>query len=58
VLTWRGGSPAPGSPAAQLTLGFVGLANVTFIHAENQSQPDLAAAGKAVAIEKIEAALV
>jgi len=67
VLTSRGGSYASGSPAAQfdfqepylkLTLGFVGLTDVTFIHAENQGQQGLAAAGKAAAIEKIGAALV
>ena len=67
MVTSRGGSYSPESPAAQfdfqepylkLTLGFVGLTNVTFIHAENQGQPDLAAAGKAAAVEKIAAALV
>ena len=67
VLTSRGGSYAPGSPAAQFdfqepylkfVLGFIGLTDVTFIHAENQGQTDLAAAGKAAAIERIEAALV
>jgi FMN-dependent NADH-azoreductase len=67
VLTSRGGSYTPGTPQAQfdfqepylkLVLGFVGLTDVTFIHAENQGRPDLAAAGKAAAIEKIEAALV
>jgi FMN-dependent NADH-azoreductase len=67
VLTSRGGSYAPGTPLAQydfqepylkLVLGFVGLTDVAFIHAENQGRPDLAAAGKAAAIEKIEAARV
>ena len=67
VLTSRGGAYAPGTPFAELdfqepylrrVLGFIGLTNVTFIHAENQGKPNLATASKAAAIEKIEAALV
>jgi FMN-dependent NADH-azoreductase len=67
VLTSRGGSYAPGTPLAELdfqepylrrVLGFIGLTDLTFIHAENQGRADLAAAGKAAAIEKIAAALV
>lgn len=66
VVTSRGGAYAPGTPAAQFDfqepylkqiLGFIGLTDVTFIHAENQGRPDLAAAGKAVAAEKIAAVL-
>ena len=62
VITSRGGAYAPGTPYAQFDfqepylrhiLAFIGLSDVTFIHAENQSKPDLAAAGKASAIEKI-----
>jgi FMN-dependent NADH-azoreductase len=67
VLTSRGGSYAAGTPLAQFdfqepylrfVLGFIGLTDLTFIHAENQSRPDLATAAKAAAIERIEAALV
>ncbi len=48
VLTSRGGSFRPGSPTAQFDhqepylrhiLGFIGLTDVTFIHAENQKRP-------------------
>jgi FMN-dependent NADH-azoreductase len=67
VVTSRGGSYTPGTPLAEFdfqepylrrVLGFIGLVDVTFIHAENQGRADLAAAGKAAAIEKITAALV
>jgi len=67
VLTSRGGAYTAGTPLAEFdfqepylrkVLGFVGLTDVTFIHAENQARPELAAAAKAAAIEKIEAALV
>jgi FMN-dependent NADH-azoreductase len=67
VLTSRGGAYKPGTALAEFDfqepylrklLGFVGLSDVKFIHAENQGQPALAAAAKAEAIEKIEAALV
>jgi FMN-dependent NADH-azoreductase len=63
VLTSRGGAYTPGTAYAELDfqepylrrlLGFIGLTEVTFIHAENQAKPDLAAA----AIKKIEAALL
>jgi len=66
VLTSRGGAYAPGTPFADFDfqepylrrlLGFVGLTDVTFIHAENQGRPALAAASKAAAIERIEATL-
>jgi len=66
VLTSRGGAYTPGTPLAELdfqepylrrVLGFIGLTDVTFIHAENQGKPDLAPAAKAAAIQKIEAAL-
>src|SRR5215813_5083818 len=67
VLTSRGGAYTPGTPFADFdfqepylrrVLGFVGLDDVTFIHAENQGKPELAAASKAAAKEQIEAALV
>jgi FMN-dependent NADH-azoreductase len=67
VVTSRAGAYAPGTPYAQLDfqepylrhiLAFIGLTDVTFIHAENQSKPDLAAAAKAAAVQKIEAAAV
>ena len=66
VLTSRGGAYTPGTPLAEFDfqepylrrlLGFVGLTDVTFIHAENQGRPALAAAAKAAAIESIEQAL-
>jgi FMN-dependent NADH-azoreductase len=66
VLTSRGGAYTPGTPLAEYDfqepylrrlLAFVGLTDVTFIHAENQGKPALAAASKAAAIERIEAAL-
>jgi FMN-dependent NADH-azoreductase len=64
VFTSRGGAYDPGTPAAQFDfqepylrhiLGFIGLTDITFIHAENQGRPDLAASAKAAAVEKIEA---
>jgi FMN-dependent NADH-azoreductase len=67
VLTSRGGAYRPGTPLAEFdfqepylrrVLAFIGLSDVTFIHAENQGRPELAGKGKAAAIEKIEAALV
>src|ERR1700691_1629081 len=51
VLTSRGGSFRPGRPTAQYDhqepylrhiLGFIGLTDITFIHAENQKRGDLA----------------
>jgi FMN-dependent NADH-azoreductase len=67
VITSRGGAYPQGTPWAQFDfqepylrhiLAFIGLTDVEFIHAENQSRPDLAAAGKATAIGKIEALAV
>ena len=67
VLTSRGGAYTPGTPLARLDfqepylrqlLGFLGLTDVSFIHAENQSRPELAAAAKAAAMQRIEAALL
>src|SRR5215467_15053220 len=66
VLTSRGAAYTPGTPFAEFDfqepylkrlLAFVGLTEVTFIHAENQGKPALAAAAKAAAIERIEQAL-
>jgi FMN-dependent NADH-azoreductase len=66
VFTSRGGSYEPGTPAAQFdfqepylrhVLAFIGLTDVTFIHAENQSKPELAPAAKAAAMQKIEDAV-
>jgi FMN-dependent NADH-azoreductase len=66
VLTSRGGAYTPGTPNAQFdfqepylrhVLAFIGLTDVTFIHADNQSKPELALAAKALAIQKIEAAV-
>ncbi len=62
VITSRGGSYPAGTPRAQgdfqepylrHILGFIGLTDVTFIHAENQSRPDLAEASRAVALRQI-----
>ncbi|HKF24698.1 MAG TPA: NAD(P)H-dependent oxidoreductase [Candidatus Acidoferrum sp.] len=67
VLTSRGGAYTPGTPLAGLDfqepylrhlLGFLGITDVSFIHAENQSRPELAAAAKAAAMQRIEAALL
>jgi FMN-dependent NADH-azoreductase len=66
VLTSRGGAYPAGTPYAQFDfqepylrhiLGFIGLTDVTFIHAENQAKPDPAAAAKAAAIQRIESAV-
>ena len=63
VLTSRGGAFRPGTPAAQYDhqepylrhiLGFVGLIDVTFIHAENQKPGDLAEPSRAAAITQIQ----
>jgi FMN-dependent NADH-azoreductase len=65
VLTSRGGAFRPGTPAAQYDhqepylrhiLGFVGLTDVTFIHAENQKPGDLAEPSRAAAITQIQLA--
>jgi FMN-dependent NADH-azoreductase len=62
VLTSRGGSFRAGTPTAQYDhqepylrhiLGFIGLADVTFIHAENQKPGDLAEAARSAAIEQL-----
>ena len=66
VLTSRGGAYPAGTPYAQFDfqepylrhiLGFIGLIDVTFIHAENQARPDLAVAAKAAAMQRIESAV-
>ncbi len=66
VFTSRGGSYEPGTPTAQFdfqepylrhVLAFIGMTDVTFIHAENQSKPELAPAAKAAAMQKIEDAV-
>ena len=66
VFTSRGGAYTPGTPYAQFdfqepylrhVLAFIGMTDVTFIHAENQGKPELALAAKAEAIQKIAAAV-
>jgi FMN-dependent NADH-azoreductase len=65
VVTSRGGSYRPGSPAAQFDhqepylrhiLAFIGLTDVTFIHAENQKPGDLAEPARIAAIEQLQQA--
>jgi FMN-dependent NADH-azoreductase len=65
VLTSRGGSFRPGTPAAQYDhqepylrhiLGFIGLSDVTFIHAENQKPGELAEPSRSAAMEQLQAA--
>jgi FMN-dependent NADH-azoreductase len=65
VLTSRGGAFRPGTPTAQYDhqepylrhiLGFIGLTDVTFIHAENQKPGDLAEPSRAAAITQIQLA--
>jgi FMN-dependent NADH-azoreductase len=60
VLTSRGGSFRPGSPTAAYDhqepylrhiLAFIGLTDVTFIHAENQKPGELAEPSRATALE-------
>jgi FMN-dependent NADH-azoreductase len=62
VVTSRGGSFRPGTPAAQYDhqepylrhiLGFIGLTDVTFIHAENQKPGELAEPARAAAVEEL-----
>jgi FMN-dependent NADH-azoreductase len=62
VLTSRGGSFRPGTPSAQYDhqepylrhiLGFIGLTDVTFIHAENQKPGELAEPSRAAAVEQL-----
>lgn len=66
VLTSRGGSFRPGTPTAQYDhqepylrhiLGFIGLTDVTFIHAENQKPGDLAEPSRMAALAAIEQAV-
>jgi FMN-dependent NADH-azoreductase len=63
VLTSRGGAFRPGTPTAQYDhqepylrhiLGFIGLTDVTFIHAENQKPGELAEPARAAAIEQLQ----
>jgi FMN-dependent NADH-azoreductase len=65
VLTSRGGAFRPGTPTAQYDhqepylrhiLGFIGLTDVTFIHAENQKPGDLAEPARAAAFEQAQIA--
>lgn len=62
IITARGGYYSGDSPAKaydqqepyiRTILGFLGLRDITFIHAENQARPDAAPAGKALAVEAI-----
>ncbi len=66
VLTSRGGSFRPGTPTAQYDhqepylrhiLGFVGLTDVTFIHAENQKPGELAEPARRAAFEQLQQAV-
>src|SRR5258708_23603774 len=65
VLTSRGGAFRPGTPTAQYDhqepylrhiLGFIGLTDITFIHAENQKPGDLAEPARNAAIAEIQLA--
>src|SRR5271169_621851 len=65
VLTSRGGSFRPGTPTAQYDhqepylrhiLAFIGLTDVTFIHAENQKPGELAEPSRAAAIQQLQQA--
>lgn len=65
VLTSRGGAFRPGTPTAQYDhqepylrhiLAFIGLTDVTFIHAENQKPGELAEPARAAAVEQLVAA--
>jgi FMN-dependent NADH-azoreductase len=62
VLTSRGGSFRPGTPTAQYDhqepylrhiLGFIGLNDITFIHAENQKPGELAEPSRNAAFEQV-----
>jgi FMN-dependent NADH-azoreductase len=66
VLTSRGGAFRPGTPTAQYDhqepylrhiLGFIGLTDVTFIHAENQKPGDLAEPSRNAAFEQLQRAV-
>jgi FMN-dependent NADH-azoreductase len=63
VVTSRGGAFRPGTPTAQYDhqepylrhiLGFIGLTDITFIHAENQKPGELAEPARAAAISQIQ----
>lgn len=63
VLTSRGGSFRPGTPTAQYDhqepylrhiLAFIGLTDVTFIHAENQKPGELAEPARIAAIDQLQ----
>jgi FMN-dependent NADH-azoreductase len=65
VVTSRGGAFRPGTPTAQYDhqepylrhiFGFIGLTDITFIHAENQKPGDLAEPARLAAIEEIQLA--
>jgi FMN-dependent NADH-azoreductase len=65
VITSRGGSYRPSTPAAQFDyqepylrhiLAFIGLTDVTFVHAENQKPGDLAESSRTAAIAQLQAA--
>jgi FMN-dependent NADH-azoreductase len=65
VLTSRGGAFRPGTPTAQYDhqepylrhiLAFIGLTDVTFIHAENQKPGDLAEPSRVAALAQIQQA--
>src|SRR6267154_3980456 len=65
ILTSRGGAFRPGTPTAQYDhqepylrhiLGFIGLTDVTFIHAENQKPGDLAEPARIAAFEQAQLA--
>jgi FMN-dependent NADH-azoreductase len=65
VLTSRGGSFRPGTPTAQYDhqepylrhiLGFIGLTDVMFIHAENQKPGELAEPSRATAFALLQQA--
>jgi FMN-dependent NADH-azoreductase len=67
VLTSRGGSFRPGTPTAQYDhqepylrhiLAFIGLTDVTFIHAENQKPGELAEPARAAAMEQLQQAAI
>ena len=62
VITSHGGSYPAGTPRAhmdfvspylRLVFNFIGLTKITFIHADNQYRPDLAAEGKAAALRQV-----
>src|ERR1700688_3187659 len=66
VLTSRGGSFRPGTPTAQYDhqepylqhiLGFMGLTDITFIHAENQKPGELAEPSRKAALEQLQQAV-